>query len=92
MQTLPKFGTLYTEQAQRILPLDGHQQWRDDCYGTDTTGLNGVDSAATYRHCAHRAGVGVPKGTRQRGDLAQRVVVRGASSVVYVPNAGFTGE
>ena len=73
------------------MPLEGYRQWRDDCYGTDTTGLNGVDSTAVYRHCAHRAGVGVPRGMRQRGDLAERLVLRGASEVVYVPNVGFTG-
>jgi len=104
--TLPKFGHLFLlgggksgledaadATAELLGGVEGEREWRWGCAGVDTTGMDGVDAADAYRHCAARFGVGGKRGGRRAGDGAVRVPLRGSasSSLVYVPRLDFTG-
>ena len=93
--TLPKYGHIYNvaEGKRHLFTAQrGQAQWRTNCAGVDTSGLNGVKATDVYRHCNDNYGVATRKGLRSHGDMSERHPIRGSkASVTYVPRVGYTG-
>eukprot|EP01083_Nonionella_stella_P108994 317353_1 len=89
---LPKYGHLFLDQGgntevELLEPEEGQSEWRGECAGIDTTGMDGIDAARVYRRCSNNFGVGMKKGSRLSGSKAVSRPLGGPANkaMVYVP-------